>query len=101
MIVWEVDPNLVRPGWTPLLVVVVLGIALFFLGRSMLRQFGKIDVPADHDPAAAAGPADVTPAGDPDVHEPPAADRRGGPPIPDLRARTPEGGASGAPPDQP
>ena len=43
-----IDPNLVRPGWTPLLVIVVLGIALFFLGRSMLRQFRKIDVPADH-----------------------------------------------------
>ncbi|MFT4164409.1 MAG: hypothetical protein QM650_04135 [Microlunatus sp.] len=43
-----IDPNLVRPGWTPLLIIVVLGIALFFLGRSMLRQFRKIDVPADH-----------------------------------------------------
>ncbi|BAK37410.1 hypothetical protein MLP_43960 [Microlunatus phosphovorus NM-1] len=43
-----IDPNLVRPGWTPLLIIVVLGIALFFLGRSMLKQFRKIDVPADH-----------------------------------------------------
>ena len=43
-----IDPNLVRPGWTPLLVIVVLGIVLFFLGRSMLKQFGKINVPTDH-----------------------------------------------------
>ena len=43
-----IDPDLVRPGWTPLLIIVVLGIALFFLGRSMLKQFRKIDVPADH-----------------------------------------------------
>jgi hypothetical protein len=54
MMLFEVDPNLVRPGWTPLLVLVLLGIVLFFLGRSMLKQFGKIDVPADHDPAGAA-----------------------------------------------
>jgi hypothetical protein len=45
-----VDPNLVRPGWTPLVVLILLGIVLFFLGRSMLKQFGKIDVPADHEP---------------------------------------------------
>ena len=53
MMLLEVDPNLVRPGWTPLLVIVLLGIVLFFLGRSMLKQFGRIDVPADHpaDPA--------------------------------------------------
>lgn len=43
-----IDPDLVRPGWTPLLIIVLLGIVLFFLGRSMLRQFRKIDVPADH-----------------------------------------------------
>ena len=48
MMLLEVDPNLVRPGWTPLLVIVLLGIVLFFLGRSMLKQFGRIDVPADH-----------------------------------------------------
>ncbi len=59
MMLLEVDPNLVRPGWTPLLVIVVLGIVLFFLGRSMLKQFGRIDVPADHeaDPATGTGPA--------------------------------------------
>jgi len=54
MMLFEVDPNLVRPGWTPLLVLVLLGIVLFLLGRSMLKQFGKIDVPADHDRAGAA-----------------------------------------------
>lgn len=50
----EVDPNLVQPGWAPLVVVLLLGVVLFFLGRSMLKQFRKIDVPADHDPAASA-----------------------------------------------
>ena len=49
MMLLEVDPNLVRPGWTPLVVIVLLGIVLFFLGRSMLKQFRRIDVPADHE----------------------------------------------------
>lgn len=48
LVLLGIDPDLVRPGWTPLLIIVVLGIALFFLGRSMLKQFRKIDVPADH-----------------------------------------------------
>lgn len=54
MVLLEVDPNLVRPGWTPLIVLVLLGLVLFFLGRSMLKQFGKIDVPADHEPTSVA-----------------------------------------------
>lgn len=65
MTLLAVDPNLVQPGWTPLLVIVLLGVVLFLLGRSMLKQFGKIDVPADHpsstDQTTEAGPERVTP----------------------------------------
>jgi hypothetical protein len=96
MVVFEVDPNLVRPGWTPLVVVVLLGIALFFLGRSMMKQFRKIDVPADHDPNATT---DTDEAGGVDAPEP-GPSERGNPPIPDLRARTPEAGGSTKPPDR-
>ncbi len=46
MMLLEVDPNLVRPGWTPLVVILLLGVVLFFLGRSMIKQFGRIDVPS-------------------------------------------------------
>ena len=103
MMLLEVDPNLVRPGWTPLLVIVVLGIVLFFLGRSMLKQFGRIDVPADHeaDPATGTGPAGNEATGskatgskaEPSAGDVPPA------PIPDLRAPTRDGGRA-APPDQ-
>jgi hypothetical protein len=108
MMLLEVDPNLVRPGWTPLLVIVVLGIALFFLGRSMLKQFGRIDVPADHqaDPATgtessgteASGSAVTGSAATGSKAEPSAGDVPTAP-IPDLRAPTRDGGRA-APPDQ-
>lgn len=69
MMWWEVDPDLVRPGWSPLVVVVLLGIVLFFLGRSLIRQFGKIDVPADHDPSETAGTPGTGTAGTPGTAE--------------------------------
>jgi hypothetical protein len=42
MILLDVDPNLVKPGWTAFLVVVLLGIAMVFLYLSMRKQFRKI-----------------------------------------------------------
>ena len=103
MMLLEVDPNLVRPGWTPLVVVVLLGIVLFLLGRSMLKQFGRIDVPADHEADPATGSdatgtdttgSDTTASdGEPTAGDLPPA------PIPDLRAPTRDGGRA-APPDQ-
>jgi hypothetical protein len=102
MVVLEVDPNLVRPGWTPLVVVVLLGIVLFFLARSMIKQFGKIDVPADHDPATSA--AGAAPEAQRNVAERSVTQRAGNPPIPDLRARPSDGSGDAAggsePPDR-
>lgn len=114
MMLLEVDPNLVRPGWTPLVVIVLLGVVLFFLGRSMIKQFGRIDVPvggevdqtsseAPTDPEAAEAAradraADADPSGAVTPRDPgagTASEQR----IPDLRSRTPEGGRA-APPDQ-
>ncbi|HYI59729.1 MAG TPA: hypothetical protein VEX66_16290 [Microlunatus sp.] len=97
MMLYEVDPNLVRPGWTPLVVLLLLGVALFFLGRSMLKQFRKIDVPADHDPAAGA-------AADPGTgtHRPTderTITGRTDHPIPDLRTGR-DGSGETAPPDR-
>ena len=63
MMLLEVDPNLVRPGWTPLVVIVLLGVVLFFLGRSMIKQFGRIDVPE----ADGTGAADESEAAPPDA----------------------------------
>ena len=45
MTLLDVDPNLVRPGWTPLLIVALLGVLMVFLFLSMRRQFRKINVP--------------------------------------------------------
>ena len=45
MILLEVDPNVVKPGWTPLVVTLLLGIAMVLLFLSMRRQFRKISIP--------------------------------------------------------
>ncbi len=47
MILLDVDPNIVRPGWTPLLITLLLGAAMVFLYFSMRRQFRKIRTPDD------------------------------------------------------
>jgi hypothetical protein len=47
MILLDVDPNVVKPGWTPLLIVILLGIAMVFLYLSMRKQFRKIRVLED------------------------------------------------------
>lgn len=99
MMLLEVDPNLVRPGWTPLVVIVLLGVVLFFLGRSMIKQFGRIDVPSESEVAASAAAESGAAPTEADVARGDAAADPQVPPIPDLRARTPEGGRT-APPDQ-
>jgi len=45
MTLLEVDPNLVRPGWIPLLIIALLGLVMVLLYLSMRRQFRKINVP--------------------------------------------------------
>jgi protein-S-isoprenylcysteine O-methyltransferase Ste14 len=47
MILLDVDPNIVRPGWTPLFVVLLLAVAMVFLYFSMRKQFRKISVPKE------------------------------------------------------
>ena len=47
MILLDVDPNIVKPGWTPLFVVLLLAVALVFLYFSMRKQFRKIRIPDD------------------------------------------------------
>jgi hypothetical protein len=63
MILLEVDPDLVKPGWTPLIITVLLGVAVVLLYFSMRRQFRKISIPRDDEvddpgtPAADDDPA--------------------------------------------
>ena len=47
MIVLEVDPNAVEPGWTALIVVLLLAAAMVLLYMSMRKQFRKIRTPDD------------------------------------------------------
>jgi hypothetical protein len=47
MILLDVDPNIVRPGWTALFVVLLLAAAMVFLYFSMRKQFRKIRTPDD------------------------------------------------------
>lgn len=66
----EIDPNVVKPGWVALLIVLALGAATVLLMRNMGKQLKRIDVDragAD-DPAPSADPASPvdsqSPAGD-------------------------------------
>jgi hypothetical protein len=70
MILLELDPDLVKPGWTPLIITLLLGVAVFLLFLSMRRQFRKISVPRadeleDEDDAPAPPPADTPAREDP------------------------------------
>ena len=45
MTLLDIDPNLVRPGWIPLLITIVMALVLVLLFRIMRRQMGRIQVP--------------------------------------------------------
>jgi hypothetical protein len=49
MILFDVDPNVVQPGWAPLFIVLLLGIVMVFLYFSMRKQFRKIRLPEDEE----------------------------------------------------
>ena len=61
MILLELDPNVVKPGWTPLLILIGLALVMVLLFRSMRRQFRRV-----HDrfpePPAPVGLEPVEPA---------------------------------------
>lgn len=45
MVLLELDPNVVKPGWIPLVITILLLAAIAFLYRSMRKQLGKIEAP--------------------------------------------------------
>ena len=75
-ILLELDPNIVKPGWTPLLILVGLALVMVLLFRSMRRQFRRVDEnfpEAGPTPSAtdeAAGPAAAAPGEGPSVESP-------------------------------
>jgi hypothetical protein len=59
MMLLELDPDVVKPGWTPLIITVLLAIVVVLLYFSMRRQFRKISVPregADGEPPSPKEP---------------------------------------------
>ena len=78
MIWLELDPNIVKPGWTPLLILVGLALVMTLLFRSMRRQFRRVDERWPEEAAAAAERRQVrTPGG---AVTP--AEEDGAPPVP-------------------
>lgn len=51
------DPNIVKPGWTALGIVVLLAVVVAFLGRSFARQRGMLEANFDAMEAAEAAKA--------------------------------------------
>jgi hypothetical protein len=57
----DLDPNIVKPGWIPLLITIGLAAVMVLLFFSLRKQFRRIDVsrsqPGVPDPEAAERPA--------------------------------------------
>ncbi|SDS25035.1 hypothetical protein [Microlunatus soli] len=69
MIFLEVDPNVVKPGWTPLIITILLAAAIALLMLSMRRQMRKVRVP-HRDEVGGAEAVGPTPAADRPSEEP-------------------------------
>jgi hypothetical protein len=65
MILLEVDPNWVKPGWMLLLVILLLAGAMVFLYLSMRKQFRKIRTSEDDEPDSAEESASERPPSTP------------------------------------
>ena len=52
-------PENVRPGWTALIIVFIMGVALALLMWSMVRQFRKVNFDEDGDDESVAGQGDT------------------------------------------
>ena len=63
MILLEVDPSVVKPGWMPLLITLLLLGAMVFLYLSMRKQFRKIRIPEDDESDNAEDSASELPPG--------------------------------------
>ena len=60
MLLLDLDPNVVKPGWTALIITIALALSLVLLYLSMRRQFRKINIPpedTDVEPSEDAAPA--------------------------------------------
>lgn len=89
MVLLELDPNVVKPGWIPLIITILLAGAMVFLYLSMRKQMRRIDAPYAADvrrrrsgpPEASAGTESADPPnaeeGRTSGHDPTANDPAG------------------------
>lgn len=75
MILLEIDPNIVKPGWTPLLITIAIAAVMVFGFFSMRRQFRRINVPGDPGRPVDAEDAPDADLGPTDETDPPTRDR--------------------------
>lgn len=61
MLLLDLDPNVVKPGWTPLIITLLLAVALVLLYKSMRRQFRKITIDRDETDVAQSEAAEPAP----------------------------------------
>ena len=60
MIILDVDPNIVRPGLTPLFITLLLAAAMVFLYFSMRKQFRNISIPRQETDDTPSAPTEPT-----------------------------------------
>jgi protein-S-isoprenylcysteine O-methyltransferase Ste14 len=60
MILLELDPNVVRPGWTALVVTLLLAAAMVLLYFSMRKQFRNISIPRQETDDTPSAPTEPT-----------------------------------------
>jgi hypothetical protein len=61
MILLDLDPRIVQPGWTPLFIILALAVVVALLFVSMRRQFRKIQVPPSQHAESGGGPGGQSP----------------------------------------
>lgn len=64
MFLLELDPNIVKPGWTPFLITIGLAAVMYLLFRSMRRQFRRVDANYLAEEQVAPEPVTVPPSTD-------------------------------------
>ena len=47
LVALDLDPSVIKPGWIPLIITLLLAVAMVFLFLSMRRQFRKIRAAQD------------------------------------------------------
>jgi len=61
MLLLELDPNVVKPGWIPLLITIGLALVMVLLFRSMRRHFRRVNAFYPETPATPEAPDEDAP----------------------------------------